>query len=57
MWKPWQWAVTSNERAVDNARAATVECSRRRVEAAEVQIFLDGLAASRPATAVSQHPA
>jgi hypothetical protein len=49
--------VTSNQRAVANARAATVECSRRRVEAAEVQIFLDGLAATRPATAAAQHPA
>ena len=30
------WATASNERALDNARAAAVECSRRRVERAEV---------------------
>ncbi len=36
----WQWAVASNERAVANARAAAVDCSRRRLEAAEVQDYL-----------------
>jgi len=30
------WATASNERAVANARAAAVECSRRRLERAEV---------------------
>jgi len=30
------WATASNERAVANAREAAVECSRRRVERAEV---------------------
>ena len=30
------WVTASNERAVANARAAAVECSRRRVERAEV---------------------
>jgi hypothetical protein len=34
------WAVASNERAVANARAAATECSRRRVERAEVAQFL-----------------
>jgi hypothetical protein len=36
----WRWAVASNERAVANARAAATECSRRRVERAEVEQFL-----------------
>ena len=35
-----RWAVTSNERALTNARAAATECSRRRVERAEVAQFL-----------------
>ena len=30
------WATASNERALANARAAAVECSRRRLERAEV---------------------
>jgi hypothetical protein len=36
----WRWAVASNERAVANARAAATECSRLRVERAEVEQFL-----------------
>jgi hypothetical protein len=36
----WRWAVASNERAVANARAASTECSRARVERAEVEHFL-----------------
>jgi hypothetical protein len=36
----WRWAVASNERAVANARAAATECSRARVERAEVEQFL-----------------
>ena len=47
MWKPWRWAVASNERAIANARSGTTECSRRRLERAEVEIFL---AARRPGT-------
>ena len=39
----WRWAVASNERAVANARAASTECSRLRVERAEVEQFLAGL--------------
>jgi hypothetical protein len=34
------WAVASNERAVANARLAATECSRLRVERAEVEQFL-----------------
>ena len=30
------WAAASNQRALANARAAAVECSRRRLERAEV---------------------
>ncbi len=40
MWKPWQWASASNERAIANARAGTTACSRRRLERAEVELFL-----------------
>ena len=36
----WAWAVVSNERAVANAREAAVECSRRRLEVAEVHDYL-----------------
>ena len=40
MWKPWQWASTSNERAIANARLGTTDCSQRRLERAEVELFL-----------------
>jgi hypothetical protein len=43
VWNVWQWAVASNERAVTNARAAAIDCSRRRLESAEVQDYLDRL--------------
>ena len=42
----WRWAVASNERAVANARAAATECSRARVERAEVEQFLSDIAQS-----------
>jgi hypothetical protein len=42
----WRWAVVSNERAVANARAAATECSRRRVELAEVEELLAELTGS-----------
>jgi hypothetical protein len=42
----WNWAVASNDRAVANARAATTECSRLRVERAEVEQLLADLAPS-----------
>ena len=42
----WRWAVASNERAVANARAAATECSRARVERAEVEQFLASVSAS-----------
>jgi hypothetical protein len=47
----WNWAVASNERALANARAAATECSRLRVERAEVEQFLAGLV--QPATEVT----
>jgi hypothetical protein len=40
------WAVASNERAVANARAAATECSRARVERAEVEQYLAGMVES-----------
>jgi hypothetical protein len=39
----WNWAVVSNERAVANARTAATECSRLRVERAEVEQLLAAL--------------
>ena len=42
----WRWAAVSNERAVANARAAATECSRLRVERAEVEQFLVAYAAA-----------
>ncbi|HWM75088.1 MAG TPA: hypothetical protein VNQ53_15180 [Nocardioides sp.] len=54
MWIPWQWASASNERAIANARLGTTECSRLRLERAEVELFL---AALYPEPAPSSHPA
>jgi hypothetical protein len=42
----WRWAAASNERAVANARAGATECSRLRVERAEVEQFLHDHVAS-----------
>jgi hypothetical protein len=42
----WNWAAASNDRAVANARAAATECSRLRVERAEVEQFLAAVAES-----------
>lgn len=58
MWQPWRWAGASNAQAVENARIASVECSRRLVERAEVDRYL----AERVRTPAalprdSQHPA
>jgi hypothetical protein len=54
MWKPWQWADASNQRAIANARAGATECSQRRLERAEVELFL---AARYPEPEPSSHPA
>ena len=40
MWKPWEWGMRSNARAVENARLAATLCSRRRLERAEVELYL-----------------
>lgn len=40
MWKPWELVTRSHERAVANARAATTELARRRVERDEVELYL-----------------
>jgi hypothetical protein len=52
---PWRWAHTSNATAVGNARAATTELSRRRVEHDEVELYLAGRAGRR--RAVDPRPA
>lgn len=44
--------MASNERALENARAAAVECSRRRLERAEVEDYLDEVVAAHTATPV-----
>ena len=54
MFKPWEWSRTSNERAVANARAATTELSRLRVEREDVELFLVESLARR---AAAQQPA
>jgi hypothetical protein len=54
MWKPWEWAGTSNERAIANARTATTECSQRALERADVARFL---AERYPQPAPSTQPA
>ena len=40
------WAAASQQKALDNARAAAVECSRRRVERAEVAQAVAALTAA-----------
>lgn len=40
MWKPWEWASASQAAALDNARTATTELSRLRVEREDVELFL-----------------
>ena len=52
MWKPWR--RLGNEQAIANARAGSVECSRRRLERAEVEIFIE---TRYPEPAPSRHPA
>ena len=52
MWKPW-WRL-GNEQAIANARAGSVDCSRRRLERAEVELFL---AERYPEQAPSTQPA
>ena len=54
MVKVWEWARSSHVRAVDNARAASTELSRRRVEREDVELFL---AALEPRPVVTQRPA
>jgi hypothetical protein len=47
----WQWGRASNQRAVDNARTAATELSRRRVERDEVELYLAQLGTRRAASA------
>ena len=51
MFRPWEWSRASHEAAVTNARAATTELSRRRVEREDVELFLAEVAARRAAVA------
>ncbi len=61
MWNPWRavtgWAAASNDQAVANARVATASCAQRRIERSDVELFIAGLAAARPAVRESRHPA
>jgi hypothetical protein len=54
VFKPWEWSRTSNEGAVANARAATTELSRLRVEREDVELFL---AQSRSRRGAARRPA
>ncbi len=40
IWMPWRWSRGSNASALVNARTASTELSRRRVEREEVEHFL-----------------
>lgn len=57
MWQPWRWAGTSNVRAIENARVASVECSRRLLERTEVELYLAELHAVAPAAPAPRRPA
>ena len=48
MWKPWEWASASNAAALANARAASTELSRLRVEREDVELFLAGRTGAEP---------
>ena len=39
MWKPWEWAAASQAAALTNARAASTELGRARVEREDVELF------------------
>jgi hypothetical protein len=49
--RPWVWGVewsrARHAAAVENARVAAVECSRARVERAEVELYVAELLATR----------
>ena len=47
MYNPLQWSQRSNESAVRNARLASTELSRLRVEREEIELFIAGLAERR----------
>lgn len=42
MWKPWEWASASQAASLANARSASTELSRLRVEREDVELFLAG---------------
>jgi hypothetical protein len=49
--RPWawgfEWGRASHATAIENARVAAVECSRARVERAEVELYVAELLAAR----------
>jgi hypothetical protein len=57
MWMPWEWGLRSNAHAVENARLATTLCSRRRLERAEVELFLANLCDEAHRRAAQVHTA
>jgi hypothetical protein len=57
MWKPWELVTRSHEQAVRNARAATTELARRRVERDEVELYLVRKYADRAAAKGAERPA
>ncbi len=54
MWKPWHWGRLSHEEALANARVASTELSRLRVEREAVELYLNERLAVR---AVAPQPA
>lgn len=50
MWNPWEWGSASNVGALANARLASTELSRRRVEREEVELFLEERSGTRRST-------
>jgi hypothetical protein len=48
MWTPWTaWGRRTQDAAVENARLASIECSRALVERIEVELYVAELAAAR----------
>ncbi|MBC9732046.1 hypothetical protein [Nocardioides marmotae] len=45
--RPWRWAAESNERAVANARGASVACSRRLLERADAAAYVERVEEAR----------
>ena len=54
--KPWSWRPMSQTTALSNARSASVELSRARVEREEVDLFIAELDEARRLRRISNGP-